>query len=750
MNNRFYSLIQSIQATLGQSYDITERCNQAHDDYLILSGRTQDARQLTFDSDLSHDLTEQHVTIFKKLEQEHEHSAYHYTAKFNDETQLYMYRLRVFFNDKDEPMGVSWYRKKIDELDDCYVDAQLEADDISKAIEFATQQIKPAIAVIRQQQKLKIDELKRAYQHAQDAYEQLIDNQTEESAFDTQQALVCVEAMQASLLSQEALGVNHLYHQFRYVQKLKILIETSVQVFDDHQATSNSVEKHVADEPAIIHPVAVKSQIRHTSTIQIAALEALFLEIESNYLAVPALLINVPARNEKIINDAYLTFFDGLKPLYQRCCESYLLLIDSSADIKTLKALHALTNRMDLIIKNQQAAEEKYVSSLLLFAHQNSSMIQRLRSCQAIMNVLPVPRINAVIRGNKHEFLSIILGCKQLTLVELTEIMKTILTTNNTCDCLTEIINKGYPIHSILLQKDEQGVPLVSYLFRLPLSHPIRVQCEVNIPALSSVGFYQKLYKDLTTQPDIDNARAAERLYVGSSKKKYQIKQYNDFIKNMPKKLKKALEQLSLAPVCQNKVMLLRAILNEIDSTLAILSTSNPDFVKRLREESKSQSKQCQFELCKNESTFVGFLQEMQQKNQVDTFLDEMIEYYNFLNQYLCYCLPISTQSLSVEKCSQLREYYFKQLQRFGMQNNPYQALLNVVSALKESLSYIQEAFEAHLKVAKEMEKNPTPENIEEWMKGFEQIQQISEQMKQVKPCLDAYCDDSENSMRLK
>ena len=116
MQNRFYNVVNKfINDHALDRYSPLHRLYQQSYSYVLLMLPTEDVSDLMFRPDVTFRVSEQHMTVFEDLEQQGDSSVFHYTAKFNSSDGFYEYRLRVFFNDNDQPMGISWYRKALEE-----------------------------------------------------------------------------------------------------------------------------------------------------------------------------------------------------------------------------------------------------------------------------------------------------------------------------------------------------------------------------------------------------------------------------------------------------------------------------------------------------------------------------------------------------------------------------------------------------------------------------------------------------------
>jgi hypothetical protein len=733
--------------------------------YLKLTLPIEGVGELMFSRDVTHYIDEHHMTIFEDLEQQGEHSAFHYTAKLHSSDKFYVYRLRVFFNDKDQPIGVSWYRKALGESDDLYLQVELTAREIKLTMDFAAEQIKPLVYLIHDQQTTQVNNAKESYEALYRAYEQLIDAQVEGVPFAIGQALTYLADMKKCLHLQEELGIRSSRSKLAYITRLEALTHITHQPVTEKEAIeipSSSIVELNLDESLAINPSqAIKVLNVSKPRIQTTELEKTFSDISLKHAAIPDTFKTIPTTTKKVLNEAYLIFIEGLQNDYRECCQQYLLTMESHSSVSELKHFKKLNLTMDLIAKEQERIEAKYVQTLLLFGDQTTDIMGRLRACQSAIESLMMNSIKLVIRNNKSNFLQLILDYKKFTTVELVDIMKVILATDSATECLSDVL-KRYRIHSFLLQKDSTNVLLATYLFRLPMAHSMRLACVYDIPALSSSTFYQKLHVELkkskdaalydatTIARDIENVRMAESLYASSSEQKHQIRQNIEWIRQLPVSIQAALGRMSFEPgsSCEKKVTLIYQISREINTTIALLSVSNPAFVSRLKQESNSQMRQFKTAMCENEANFVEYLSAID-ATRLEQDLDEMIEYYHLLNNYLRYCLPTSMDVLSEAARTELREHYFSELKRFGMKKNPYEALQGALSAMADGMRALGSLLEAHVRQLQYIQDHPndvTSADIGALVSGFEAISSFAEA---AQPLLDAR-ETNPSIMRLK
>ncbi len=767
MQNKFYQIVSRfISDSTLDTYHPTHRLYQNNSSYVMLMLPIEGGRELMFHPDVTYQLDEQHMTVFEDLEQQGDRSVFHYTAKLNSSDGLYVYRLRVFFNDNDQPMGVSWYRKVLKESDDLYVQVELTAREIKITMDFAAEQIKSLVYLIRFQQTIQINHAKESYKTLYRAYEQLIDDQVEGVPFAIDEALTHLADMKKYLHLQEALGVCPSPGKFAYITRLEALTRQPHQPVTEQDASktpvSSIVESNKEESLSINTNQAVKVLDVSKPKVDTAALEKKFSDISLKHAAIPNALKTIPTTLQKTLNEAYLMFFEELKNDYRECCEQYLLTMESYSSTNELKQFKKLNLTMDSITKEQERIEEKYVQTLLLFGDQTTYIIGRIRACQSAIESLKMNNINLVIRNNKNKFLQLILDYKKITTFELIDIMKIILTTERATECLSEVL-KRYRIHSFLLQKDSAHVLLATYLFRLPIAHPMRLACVYDIPALSSSTFYQKLrvelkksedaglYDATTIARDIEQASMAESLYASSSEQKHQLRQHIEWIKQLPVSIQTALGRMSFEPgsSCEQKVRLTYQISKEISATIALLSVSNPSFVRRLKQESSSQMRQFQTELYENESKFVEYLSTVD-ATRLEQNLDEMVEYYHLLNNYLRYCLPTSNEGLSEMAHTELREHYFAELKRFGMKKNPYEAIQEALSLEADELhklGSLLKTYATQCQYIQDHRNNFTSTDVEALTGGYGTV---SSYPKDAQPLLDAEEEEALSSMRLK
>lgn len=746
MQNKFYKVVNKfINDNTLEMYCPLHRLYQQVYSYVLLMLPTEGVSDLMFHPDVTYQVSEQHMTVFEDLEQQGEISAFHYTAKLNNSDGFYVYRLRVFFNDNDQPMGVSWYRKALEESDDLYVQIELAAREIKLTMDFAAEQIKSLVYFIRDQQITQVNKAKEGYEALHRAYEQLIDDQVEGAPFAIDQALVYLTDMKKCLYLQEQLGIRSSRGKLAYITRLEALVNIVHQPVTEKEAIempSVSIAKSNSDASiAINHSQVVKVLDVSKPKMQTTKLEKAFSDISLKQAAIPDAFKTIPTTNKKVLNEAYLIFIECLQNDYRECCQEYLFTMESHSAISELKHFKKLNLTMDLIAKEQERIEAKYVQTLLLFGDQTTDIIGRLRAYRSAIESLTMNCIKLVVRNNKSIFLQLILDYKKFTTVELVEIMKVIFATDGATECLSDVL-KRYRIHSFLLQKDSTNVLLVTYLFRLPMAHPMRLACIYDIPALSSSTFYQKLHVELqkskdaaqydvtTIDRDIENARMAESLYASSSEQKHQIRQNIEWIRQLPVSIQAALGRMSFEPgsSCEKKVTLIYQISREINTTIALLSVSNPAFVSRLKQESNSQMRQFKTALCENETNFVEYLNTID-ATRLEQDLDELIEYYHLLNNYLRYCLPTSMDVLSEAARTELREHYFGELKRFGMKKNPYEALQGALSAMADGMCALGSLLEEHVRQLQYIKDHPndvTSTDIEALVSGFEAISRFS------------------------
>jgi hypothetical protein len=755
MQNKFYQIVNKfISDNTLETYHPTHRLYQHVYSYLMLMLPIEDASGLMFRPDVTYQLDEQHMTIFEDLEQQGDSSVFHYTAKLNSSDGFYVYRLRVFFNDNDQPMGVSWYRKALEESDDLYVQVELAAREIKLTMDFAAEQIKSLVYFIRDQQTTQVNNAKESYEALYRTYEQLIDDQVEGVPFAIGQALTYLADMKKCLHIQGELGIRSSRSTLAYITRLEALTHIIHQPVIEKEAiaipSSSIVELNLNESLAINSSQVVKVSDVSKPKIQTTELEKTFSDISLKHSAIPDAFKAIPTTTKKVLNEAYLIFIEDLQNDYRACCQQYLLTIESHSSIRELKHVKKLNLTMNLITKEQERIEAKHVQTLLLFGDQTTDIMGRLRACQSAIESLMTNSIKLVIRNNKNNFLQLILDYKKFTTVELIDIMKVILATDRATECLSDVL-KRYRIHSFLLQKDSTNVLLATYLFRLPMAHPMRLACVYDIPALSSSTFYQKLHVELqkskdavlydptTIARDIENVRMAESLYASSSEQKHQIRQNIEWIRQLPVSIQAALGRMSFEPgsSCEKKVTLIYQISREINTTIALLSVSNPAFVSRLKQESSSQMRQFQTAMCENEAHFVEYLS-ASNATRLEQDLDEIIEYYHLLNNYLRYCLPTSMDVLSEAARNELREHYFGELKRFGMKKNPYEALQGALSAMADEMRALGSLLEAHASQLQYIKAHPndvTSADIRTLVSGFEAISSFTEA---AQPLLDA------------
>lgn len=755
MKNKFYQIVNRfISDNTLETYHPIHRLYQGTHSYVMLMLPIEAASGLTFRPDATYQLNEQHMTVFESLEQQGDSSVFHYTAKLNSPDGFYAYRLRVFFNDNDQPMGVSWYRKAFEEPDNLYVPIELANREIKLIMDFAAEQIKFLVSFVRDQQTTQINNAKERYEALYRAYEQLINDQVESVPFAMDQALTYLADMKKCLYLQDELGLHSSRRKFAYITRLEALTQITHQPLtekEDIEFPSSSAADSTLDESLATNPGQAITVLEVSkSRIQTAELENTFLGLSLKHSTIPDAFKTSPTTTKKVLNEAYLLFIESLQNDYRACCEQYLLTMESHSSIRKLKQFEELNLRMDLIAKQQERIEAKYVQTLLLFGDQTTDILARLRACPSAIESLMITSIKLLIQHNKSNFLQLILDYKKFTTVELVDIIKVILSTDSAADCLSEVLKK-YRIHSFLLQKDSTNVLLATYLFRLPIAHPMRLASVYDIPALSSCTFYQKLHIELqksknaalydatTIARDIENVHMAESLYASSSEQKHQIRQNIEWIRQLPVSFQAALGRMSFEPgsSCEKKVTLIYQISREINASIALLSESNPAFVRRLKQESNSQMRQFKTEIYENEANFIEYLSSID-ATRLDQNLDEMIEYCHLINNYLQYCLPTSMDILPEAKRTELREHYFGELKRFGMKQNPYESLQRATYAMVDVMRKVGTLFEQHAKQLQRIKNHPEDVklgDIKELLSSFEEISRVA---KAAKPLLDA------------
>ena len=755
MKNKFHQIVNKLanDNTLAM-YPSESLLYQHTSPYLKLTLPREGVGELMFSPDVTQFIDEHHMTIFEDLEQQGEHSAFHYTAKLHRSDEFHVYRLRVFFNDKDQPIGVSWYRKAPGESDDLYLQVELTAREIKLTMDFAAEQIKLLVSLIHDQQITQVNNAKERYEAFYRAYDELIDAQVEGAPFAIGQALTYLADMKKCLYLQEELGIRSARSKLAYIRRLEALTQTTHQPVIEKKAIDMSVssiaESNLDDSLVINFSQAVKVSDVSKPRIQTTELERIYSDISLKHSAIPDAFKVIPTTTKKILNHDYLIFMEGLQNDYRECCQQYLLNMETHSSISELKHFKKLNRTMDLIAKEQEQIESKYAQTLLLFGDQTPDIIERLRACKSAIESLMMNSIKLVIRNNKSNFLQLILEYKKFTTVELVDIMKVILATDSGTECFSDIL-KRYRIHSFLLQKDSTNVLLAMYLFRLPLVHPMRLACVYDIPALSSSTFYQKLYVELqkskdealydatTLERDIDHVRMAESLYASSSEQKHQIRLNIEWIRQLPASIQAVLGRMSFEPgsSCEKKMTLIYQISREINTTIALLSVSNPAFVSRLKQESSSQLRQFKTVISENEANFVEYLSTVDAR-RLEHDLDEIIEYSHLLNNYLRYCLPTSMDVLSDAARTELREHYFGELKRFGMKKNPYEAFQGALSAMADGMRALESLMETQINQLQYLHDHPddvTLSDIQAFMSGFEAISSFTQA---VQPLLDA------------
>jgi hypothetical protein len=711
--------------------------------YILLTLPLKASDRLIFSKDLIYTLDEQHITIFSNLEETGEQSAFHYTAKLNSVDGHYVYRLRVFFNDKDQPTGVSWYRKATYESDELYLPVELKTREMKICMDFAADRVKFPVEFIRTKKVTMVMDAKERYQTLRKAYEQLVDEQSAVNPFSFETAMEYIQDMKICLSKLNDIGVTSIRWQWAYLMKLEALALIANQPVAQNEEANTShnsvVEAEESDVLLISNTFENISAITPEIIIDTSMLEKRFADISAKHASVPAAFKIVPATTRKILNEEYLMFLEQLQDDYRECCEMFLLTLENKSSRQNLKHYKELNHKMDLISKEQETIQNKYVQTILLFADETPDFIERLQGCKTPLESIMVNSIKLLIRNNKSDFLQLVLDNKQLSSDELVEVIKVILTTENATECLNLVLKK-YRISTLLLQKDSNNVILASYIFRLPMVNSMRLACVYDIPALSSSSFYKKLlgelrlsrndelYDTTTLERDIENARIAENLYANSSEQKHQIRQNIEWVRQLPASIQSALGRMSFEPnsSCHSKAKLFCEISQEINSALSILSKKNPEFVRRLKHESKSQMQQFKTEMFQNEESFVDYLNSID-ATRLESDLDLMINYAHLLNNYLKYCLPNSYHLISESEVKELRDYYFNELKSFGINNNPFEKLSHALTAVSSALKELSSALTHNLKCLEGLQRDPSESNIEKLVEVFDNLCAMTE-----------------------
>jgi hypothetical protein len=747
MLNQFYKLINKFaNDNILEIYNPTRRLYHQVHSYIILMLPVEDVRDLIFGPDLTYKIGEHHMTVFENMEQHGNASTFHYTAKLNSSDGFYQYRLRVFFNDNDQPIGVSWYRKSAEEPDDLFVSVDLPPHKTKLTMDFSEEYIKPLINFIRTQQTTQVNKAQEDYHALYHAYELLNDAQIEDSPFPLEQALGYLGDIKKCLYLQDELGMHSSRSKLRYITRLEALIKNVNQpkiveeTLEIPDAPCSDASNIFNGKPLITPPLVT------TPKMQTQQLEEAFSNISEKHTHVPDPFKSIPTSNKRSFNEQYLEFINELKNDYRKCCEHYLLVIEGELSMKDLTHFKSI---MDKITTQQEIIESKFLQTLLLFGDETTTNIESLKAHHSAIKSLQINNIKLLIRHNKSKFLEIVLTHKKISNLEILEIMKYILVNHEAYECLRVVLNH-YRIHSLLLQRDNENVLLVSYLFRLPITHPMRLECVYDIPAISSSLFHQKLQVELQKNQheglydtaviagDIENASIAQNLYACSSEQKIQMRESIEWMRQLPVSIKNVLNRKlsESTQECEKKVRLIHEISNEINTTLALLSESSPEFVRQLKQESMSMKKQFQTAIYENEESFVECLNYIDAQ-QLDLVLDNMIEYSHLINNYLRYCLPSSLNFLSETANKALREYYYNELKRFGMKNNSYMALEKALSSSIDELIKIKSIFLAHQKQLHFIHAHPheaTSENLSALLDSFDQLSNLVGSWKQTQP----------------
>ncbi|NDH09210.1 MAG: hypothetical protein EBY16_06270 [Gammaproteobacteria bacterium] len=666
--------------------------------YIMLKLPSVSSDKLILNQDVTCHIDEHHITIFQNYDHKSGHSAYHYTATLQSSDGCDVYRLRVFFNSIDQPKTVGWSRKMQKNSDDLFLRKELTPREIEITMDFAVEKIKSSIDFIRSQQQTQVGSAKERYQSLYSSFDQLIQDQVPGVKFDITQALIYLEGMKQSLCLQEALGIRRSRDKWALITRLEALINFTPQPIIKKEVVETQTSALVEIDLDESLPVAPTQEVKVLAVsrpkLNLRAMEEMFSAIDSKQSEISAL-----REHTKLLSS-----FDDLKEDYRRCCEMYLEIMGDTSAVSELKQFTVLNDRMALIEQNQVLIEAKYVQTLLTFGEQTDENMKRLRSCQSaiesLMKSLVMKNVKLLIKNNKSQFLQLILEYKQFTTAELVNIMKAIFSYDRT-ECLDEVLTR-YRIHSLLLEKDSENILLASYLFRLPFGHKLREALWKKIPALSSEAFYEKLnielnkskceqlYDQISIVHDIECALMAKSLYAISSEQKYQMREAIELERQLPLSIKRVLRSktsFSLDSPWVKKMTFAHEMYKEINQTMACLGT---EFQQLVKKQIKSKMKQFKFEIFEQEKIILAELETIGEA-ELEKSLDSMIKFCHLLNNFLLYCLPIRMNGLSERAHTDLREYYFRQLQTFGMDTNPYDELNAIVSRLSENIKKLEE-----------------------------------------------------------
>lgn len=738
--NKFYKIVNKfIHDNSLEKYNPTHRLYKEMSSYVLLMLGIEDTYDLVFGPDMSYQLIEHHMTVFEDLEQHGDSSTFHYTAKLTSADGYFVYRLRVFFNDHDQPMGISWYRKATEQSDVLYIPIELTAREIKLTMDFAADQLKSLIGLIRAEQTLQVKKAQENYEKLHQAYVQLIDEQAEGTPFAIEQAQYYLSEMKTSLLLQDELGVQSARNKLAHIAKVETLIngiQEPENVSESSLTPNASIVESKSSELGAVQPLKVFNVSK--PKIETSILEEKLATLTAKYAAIPDAFKVNPENGKKVLHEAYLDFIKSLQKDYHECCQQYFLFSEDRASIGQLKHFKTLNQMMDWIALEHARVETKHVQTLLLCGDQTPDIIEHLRACSSAIEQLVLNFVKFVMRNNKSSFLQIILDYKKLSTVEIVEIFRAIFTQEISTECFSDFLNR-YRIHSYLLEKDKDGVLLATHLFALPLTHSIRLTCVYETPALSARTFYSKLQaelqRDKILNPHdeffidtyIENAQMAECLYASSSEQKHQMRQNIKWLRQLPISVQTALDRLSFESnsSCGRKVTLLYQISQEINCTIEILSMHNPEFVERLKEASKSQLGEFKSALLENEEYFVAYLNSIDAV-ELEQNLDVTIEYSHLMNNYLRYCLPSSTSELTEDSRTILREYYYNELKRFGMKTNPYELIKNALSAISEGMQAIQSVLTEHVRMLQNIANQPNGVSYQDLSALLNNFKQLS------------------------
>lgn len=104
-------------------------------------------------------MSEHHLSIYKNVFDE---SQYHYTAHFSDKQGIY--QLHVFFNEKDQPLSVSFKKREADEDGVVFLEFKPERDLSQEWTQLAIRTCTPVINILRAELNKELMQLEREFQ----------------------------------------------------------------------------------------------------------------------------------------------------------------------------------------------------------------------------------------------------------------------------------------------------------------------------------------------------------------------------------------------------------------------------------------------------------------------------------------------------------------------------------------------------------------------------------------------------------